>query len=96
MDVRLLCSTLPCSTLPPAVIPGSCAPAQALVGGLLMQRHGVHELQARALVGAPQQRAAVAVDQPHPLQRAEEPLPDLLLLMSFEGAVSTGATVLSD
>ena len=56
------------------------APAQALVGGLLVQRHGVHELQARALVGAPQQRAAVAVDQPHPLQRAEEPLPNLLLL----------------
>ena len=45
-----------------------------------MQRHGVHELQARALVGAPQQRAAVAMDQPHPLQRSKEPLPNLLLL----------------
>ena len=68
------------SALPRAAGPSGCAPAQALVGGLLVQRHGVHELQARALVGAPQQRAAVAVDQPHPLQRAEEPLPNLLLL----------------
>jgi hypothetical protein len=45
-----------------------------------VQRHGVHQLQARALVRAPQQRAAVAMDQPHPLQCAEEPLPNLLLL----------------
>lgn len=66
---------------PPLPFQQHSAPAQALVGGLLVQRHRVHELQARALVGAPQQRAAVAVDQPHPLQRAEEPVPNLLLLV---------------
>lgn len=56
------------------------SPAQVLVGGLLVAGHGVHELQARALVRARQQRAAVAVDAAHALQRREEALLDLRAL----------------
>ena len=56
------------------------SPAEALVGGLLVEGHGVHELQAGALVRPPQQCPAVAVDHAHPLQRLEEALPYRLLL----------------
>ena len=61
-------------------------PAEALVGGLLVRSHGVHELQARPLVVRAQQRAAVGVDLPHALQRAEERVADGLLLRQGQSA----------
>mmetsp|Transcript_4746 Transcript_4746/g.13653 ORF Transcript_4746/g.13653 Transcript_4746/m.13653 type:complete len:222 (+) Transcript_4746:373-1038(+) len=59
-------------------------PAEALVSGLLVEGHGVHELQAGTLVLPPQQLPAVAVDHPHPLQRLEEPLVHLLLVEGID------------
>jgi len=47
-------------------------PAQALVGGLLVTGHGVHQLQARPLVVGPQQCAAVGVYAAHLGQSLEE------------------------
>lgn len=55
-------------------------PAEVVVGGLLVARHEVHELQASALVLRSQQRATVGVDAAHALQCCEEGLPYLLTL----------------
>ena len=50
----------------------SSRPAEVLVGGLLIGRHEVHELQAGTLVLCAQQRAAVGMNAAHTLQRTEE------------------------
>lgn len=56
---------------------GIAAPAEVLVGSLLVGGHEVHELQAGALVLRAQQGPAVGMDAAHPLQSPEEWLPYL-------------------
>lgn len=51
----------------------------------LIRGHHIHELQPRALVVRPEQRAAVAVDGPHALERREE--------LGVDGAVAEGRGV---
>ncbi len=47
----------------------NCLPAEVLVRSLLVGGHEIHELQAGALVGRTEKRAAVAMDASHPLER---------------------------